>query len=508
MSDSAHTAAAPAPPDAPRISRIEVTDFRAFPKEHPARLDLGDGCSMLVFGENGSGKSSLYRALRDLFSVTPPSIADLHNVFSDLPAPSVRVTLTDGAQLTWTSVAHPTAQVADIARRSAFLTHTALRELIYNPGKKDEPLDLFEIMLDHLIGDFDATLEGGQRRSVRELWDDVQAAFGARVQTASGTRRPQNYVKAMEGACDRFNTGVRQALELLEPKVQELLRRLLGALRVDAMEFVGFVSAPLTYSEADREIKRQPLTASVRVRTYQPPAPQNFLNEGRQTALAIAVYLAARLVCVPPGRDRLKLLVMDDLLISLDATHRRPVLDLILELFADWQIILLTHDRYWFQLAREQLSSWKAAELFERFDGDGLLTPYIRVVSPDMAEATLAQAEAFLDDNHSAAACNYARSACELTLKKFCIKRAVKFPYFEDDKRPDLNALLTAAKAHVTSDPPRLKALTDLEPYRRFVLNPLSHDPGNPVPEADVRAAIQAVREVGRACNRIYPPAQ
>ncbi|MDB5692798.1 MAG: hypothetical protein JWO81_1861 [Alphaproteobacteria bacterium] len=509
MSDPAAPPAPPPapapPPDAPRLRRIEVTDFRAFPKGHPGILDLGEhGCSLLVFGENGAGKSSLYRALRDLFSASPPPIADLHNVFSDLPAPSVRVTLTDNAQLTWSGVGHPTADVTDIARRSAFLTHTALRELVYNPGKPNEPLDLFETMISNLIDDFDATLEGGVRRSVGELWTDVQTALAARVTTASGTRRPQNYIRVMETACTRFNEGMRQALDRLEPKARELLRRLLDVLQADPMDLVGIIFTPVTYSEAIREIEREPLTASVRVRTHLPRAPQSFLNEARQTALAIAVYLAARLICVPPGRDRLKLLVMDDLLISLDATHRRPVLDLILELFADWQIILLTHDRYWFELAREQLKArtdWKAIEIYERYQDD-LMTPYVRDVAIDMAEATLVQAEAFLDDNHPAAACNYARSACEIILERFCIRHGLKFKFpIGSDKRPALNELLNAAKNEVKADAPKLATLRGLEPHKRFVLNPFSHNPVASVPAADVRAAIVAVRKVALACS-------
>jgi hypothetical protein len=122
-----------------------------------------------------------------------------------------------------------------------------------------------------------------------------------------------------------------------------------------------------------------------------------------------------------------------------------------------------------------------------------------------MADALLVQADAFVADNHPAAACNYARSACELIMRRFCIKRSVKFPYFEDDRRPDLNELLTAAKVHVKADPARLKALRDLEPHKRYVLNPLSHDPAKPIPAADVIAAIDAVREVKKACAKDYP---
>ena len=500
-----------ASPDAPRLHRVEVTDFRAFPKEHPGVFDLGEnGSNLLAFGENGSGKSSLYRAIRDLFSTNPREIVSYRNVFTDGPAPRVKVTLTDGAVLDWTAAAHPTAAVTDIARRSSFLTHTALRELIYNPAGPDQPNNIFRIAVEELIDDFDATLEGGVRRSVGELWTDVSNAFEARIPSPTGgkARRPQNYIKTVEGACARFNDGMRQALDRLESEAKRLLRKLLDVLAVDPLDLVGLTFPQLAYSEADKAILNQTLTASVRVRTHNVVAPQSFLNEGRQTALALALYLAGRKACVPPGRGKLKLLVMDDLLISLDASHRRPVLDLILSEFADWQIVLLTHDRYWFQLAREQVKatgSWKTVEVFERFDGDGLLVPLVRSAEGDLAEATLKQAEAFLADNHPHAAANYARSGCELILKRFCAKKGVPFPYFEDEHRPDLQTLLNAAKGHVAGDAARHKALSDLEAHKKYVLNPLSHDPANPVPAADVAAAIVAVREVAKACGKIYP---
>ncbi len=511
MSDAAPAPSLAGPPAAPRLRRIEVTDFRAFPKDHPGIFDLGvAGNNLLAFGENGSGKSSLYRALRDLFSTSPRDIMGHRNVFTDGPAPRVKVTLTDGSALDWTAAAHPTTLVTDIARRSSFLTHTALRELIYNPQGPYKPNNIFRIAVEELIDDFDATLEGGVRRSVGELWEDVTTAFEARIPSPTGgkARRPQNYVKTVGSVCGRFNDGMRQALDRLEAEAKRLLRKLLDVLAADPLELVGLTFPQLAYSEVDRAVLNQTLTVSVKVRTHSVVAPQSFLNEGRQTALALALYLAGRKVCAPPGNTQLKLLVMDDLLISLDASHRRPVLDLILSEFKDWQIVLLTHDRYWFQLAREQVKTtgaWKTIEIFERFDGDGLLIPLVRLAENDLAEATLKQAEAFLADNYPHAAANYARSGCELILKRFCAKKAVPFPYFEDEHRPDLNALLTAAKAHIAGDAARHKALSDLEAHKRFVLNPLSHDPANPVPAADVAAAIAAVREVAKACGKNYP---
>ena len=46
-----------------RITDIEIKNFRAFPKTY--RINLRNaGKNLLVYGENGSGKSSLYLALK------------------------------------------------------------------------------------------------------------------------------------------------------------------------------------------------------------------------------------------------------------------------------------------------------------------------------------------------------------------------------------------------------------------------------------------------------------
>jgi hypothetical protein len=499
---------APPPATVARIRRIELSDFRAFPAVQPGVFDLGQhGGNLLVFGENGAGKSSIYRGLRGLFSVNPPEIIGLHNVFTEPAQPSVRLTMTDNSVLAWTAAGHPTIEVRDAARRAAFLSHTRLMEM--NRGATaDVPPNLFEVAVNRLLADYEATLDGGVRRSLGELWQELETAFAARVTTAKGVRRPQNYIRDVVAACERFNEAMRQALDALEAHAKPLLRRLLDVLAGDGLELVGLTFPRVRYDEEKRTLENQILTPVVKFRTHLPPAPQNFLNEARLSALAIAIYLAARLTCVPPkGAGGLKLLVMDDLLISLDSSHRRPVLDAIAELFEDWQIILLTHDRYWFELAREQLAKdrWSVVEVYERLDGDGLLVPLVRPVSDNAVEETIKQASMFLKDNHPAAAANYARSACELALRRFCVKRSVPFPYFEDTSRPDLNELLTTAKKYFIGDPARHGALVALEPHKRYVLNPLSHDPLKPIPAADVAAAIDAVKEIVKASGKTYP---
>jgi DNA repair exonuclease SbcCD ATPase subunit len=50
-----------------RITDIKITNYRAFYGEHHIQLDK-DGKNLMLYGENGSGKSSVFTALKDFFS--------------------------------------------------------------------------------------------------------------------------------------------------------------------------------------------------------------------------------------------------------------------------------------------------------------------------------------------------------------------------------------------------------------------------------------------------------
>jgi predicted ATP-dependent endonuclease of OLD family len=66
-----------------RIRRIVLNDFRGFPGQANYGFQL-DGANLLLFGENGSGKSSLFVALREFFDLKPnPAPFDrFRNVFT------------------------------------------------------------------------------------------------------------------------------------------------------------------------------------------------------------------------------------------------------------------------------------------------------------------------------------------------------------------------------------------------------------------------------------------
>jgi recombinational DNA repair ATPase RecF len=68
-----------------KITKISLQNFRAF--DEPFELDLDGGKNLLLYGENGSGKSSIYIALNRFFEERGNDITKHRNHF----APATRI---------------------------------------------------------------------------------------------------------------------------------------------------------------------------------------------------------------------------------------------------------------------------------------------------------------------------------------------------------------------------------------------------------------------------------
>jgi hypothetical protein len=89
--------------------------------------------------------------------------------------------------------------------------------------------------------------------------------------------------------------------------------------------------------------------------------PRAFLSEGHLDSLGLCLYLASVRIFNNSG----SLLVLDDVLTSIDREHRHRVAELLLEDFSDFQLVVTTHDEYWFNLlqskvlARGEQDKWR-----------------------------------------------------------------------------------------------------------------------------------------------------
>ena len=507
-----------------RIKTLSLTDFRAFPGPAPTTFEL-DGKNLLVYGENGSGKSSLFHALRGMFSYdTPPNLLNLRNSFSGAGIGSVRVQVVfdDTSFADWEvgasakparlGFAHPepvgpfvvpihpghsvpkNSDVTEAAKFSAMLDYRSLLNTNYKHG--DGAINLFEPIVAELLAGF---VDLATNRTIWELWQAVKRNLPA-INTST-------QIGNALSACGQFNAAMKRAIALLLPEAQAILQRLCpNGLQLVDLPFQGVryngAKASRDKAYVDKEIGLQ-----ISFRGMDVDRPQNYLNEARLSALGLALYLGARLACTPQTTQHLRLLVLDDVLVGLDHSNRLPVLDVLKTHFSEWQIVLLTHDRGWFDLAYAKLPSatWCCYEIFE---GDPLATaprPVHRQIpmDPSMdrpARIYLDYAKSMLALNYPEAAANYARQAMEATLRGGCEKQNVVIPFVRDPKKIKAQFLLDQLKAwggnakvnKTTLDPilDRLILLKDV------VMNPYSHPSAPNIPKSEVQAAVTAVSEL------------
>lgn len=483
-----------------RLASLALRDFRAFPGPDEITIDFASahkaGCNLLLYGENGAGKSSLFEAMRGLFARRPDRdfFKRERNVFSHEPETdaSVRATFTDDAPAAiWTVATHPGLAGGDLRVRqtalsAAMLDYRALLDTNYGQGRA-EP-NLFDIAMDLLLADW--PLASGE--TLGDLW----------ARTQRETPIMAGYSSNVDANCASFNSEFAAAVDALLPFARAVLSDLLGAsTTLDRLEY-GSVSYVRAWQWRDRIFTGKLLKPEVTFRTHGLAQPQFFLNEARQSALALAIYLAARIACTQALPDTApKLLVLDDVLIGLDQSNRLPVLDALMRHFADWQIVLLTHDKVWFDMARAHLSpatDWVYRELHEAPTSASTSMPVVREVSQSAADTALDQAELFCDNSHIAAAATYARTAFELGLRQWAEKASVPVRFRSDPRNVSTDDLISAIRAKKATDPnsDAARVLREVEMFRTVVLSPLSHATPPTVVKSEVQGAITAVRHM------------
>jgi len=198
--------------------------------------------------------------------------------------------------------------------------------------------------------------------------------------------------------------------------------------------------------------------------------------------------------------DTPKLLVLDDLLLSLDMSNRDIVLDIILsEGLKKYQIIILTHDKNFFELIRHKIkrskhSKWKFIEMYESIKND---VPQPLIFESD---SYLGNAEHFLKEKKYEIAGNYLRKEAEHFCKKFLTDR-YKLGQFGQLK--PLAMLLQEAVLFSKQNGIEHKLLEDLDGYRKFLLNDSSHDSFDvPKYKTEIENCIKTLLELNQIKNQ------
>jgi len=474
-----------------RITDIKITNYRAFYGEHHIQLDK-DGKNLMLYGENGSGKSSLFTAMKDFFLASVKKLDEVEdNIF--LPASKkntakIEVTIKEKPDSTKSTVFELNGVQKEIVSADKILISDAnkikglfdYRNLLKTHLNHKAQVDLFEIIVSEVLYHSINRFSG---KEIGKEWETIYNDTWNKTQRKPIPTNTKNYLK------DNFNPGLKEILQSIEGDTNTFLKyfgiNLNVKLEFDKVEYYG-----------RRDLRGQKIHLKIDFFTKHIPKHQYFLNEARLTALAISLYLAS--IKVNPTKGALKILVLDDLLIGLDMSNRLPLLEILKNHFVDvkaddrFQIIMTTYDKVWYELVKSCFGEeqWKFVEVYsKRLNDDDFEIPIIK-----HDKGYLDRAKHYLTEKDFKASAVYIRTEFERLVKTICDKQRIPVAYKKNQKEVTSEDFRTAIESQTNIDSALVKEITI---HRTVVMNPFSHyDLEKPEFEKELKDTIASVEKL------------
>jgi len=219
--------------------------------------------------------------------------------------------------------------------------------------------------------------------------------------------------------------------------------------------------------------------------------PHKYLSESHLNCLGIAFFIASAMAF--NGRN--KLLVMDDVISSFDSAHRKRFADLLVEKLSDYQIVLLTHERSWFEYVARVVKAkgWKLA-MVKWSDDKGTHVDESPLTVRERIESKIAS-------NEAVGLANDIRIYLEHALKEIALNLQVKVKYMNNDKNEDrmceelLSELRGSVNKHADAT---LKSnpVFDTLSGSQLIVNKGSHDSPVELKIGDLKAVWKDIKEL------------
>lgn len=426
-----------------KISKLTINNFKAFKESETI---LFDSKNILVHGTNGSGKSSVYWTLYTfLQSSVKTDLGEVHKYFrlndpqslrnihaEDTADSYIELELEDtDSQIKQTYRISETlvntqqpgdSNVKDANQASDFINYRLLLNF-YNSAHSEE-IELFWVFhrdilpyFNNVNGEnFGALYKSisentlGKRKETERINRGIAKLSGLTIRTLK--RNYNTEIEIFNRSLETFVT------ELIQPANTFLNRHFLNndaSLRISLALVQG-----ASYNDKTDELNSPSIKMTIEQLLENGNyklinRPQSFLNEARLTQVALSVRLAAMLYR-PQANDLFKFLVLDDMLISLDMSNRMIVVKIILNdpAFTDFQLIILTHDKAFFNLIKRKTISqeWKYYDFLR--DNKPASKPFIKESKTDLEKA-----KEYFENKDFDGCANFLRKAAENMLTHF-----------------------------------------------------------------------------------------
>jgi len=451
-----------------RITDIYIKNYRAFYGDHHICLDK-DGKNLMVYGENGSGKSSLFTALQDFLKSSVGKIDVEENIFvsaSQKNTASIRVEIKESPETSKTTsfelkitdkelISADKVLISEANKVKGFFDYRSL--LRTHMGHK-EKVDLFDILVKDILYN---SINRFSNKEIGKEWQAIHNDTFNKRQIKRQQEATKNYLT------EKFNPGLKQLLKDIEQ---------------DTNTFMGYFGANVKISLDFEKVEYQGRrkisgnNINLKIDFFERPIPKHqlFLNEARLSALAISLYLAS--IKVNPLTGALRILVLDDLLIGLDMSNRLPLLDILKKHFIEvdkdkqFQVIMTTYDKVWYELVRNYFGTekWKYTEIYTKsLKDDDFEIPVIF-----NENGYLERAKHYLTEKDYKASAVYLRTEFERIVKTICDKQKIPVCYHKNQKETTSEDFWTAIESQTDLDPALIHEITV---HRGVVMNPFSH---------------------------------
>lgn len=529
-----------------RIKKIHINNFKFFPEFEPIQIN---GKNVLLYGENGSGKSSIYWALYTLLESAEKndetqiqkyfnrnkdeSLVNIHATVDEngIDNSFVKITLEDDTEFEIShqnTVINDNSDAKESLLASDFLNYKLLQRA--HNVRHSQVIDLFPLFSEAVFNyvqfepvnwhkDDGTAIQLTNAGSILKIVETGPDKKYPKLDGNDGYPTKKSHRQAFDEHRDLsegFRNGLDTLIEKIRTKANPILKTKLGYDITFHLELKIDIEQKLTIAN----YTPPKFTLKLIIDDFEGNGavlkPQSFLNEARLSAIALSIRLAILEERISDAK--VKILVLDDLMISLDMSNRDKVIRLVLDEYAWWkdeendsdkghQTFILTHDRSLFtfiqhnidNLIQTKKDTWNSIEMYAKDIDENIPNDIEKpVIFYDQNDFSIA-VKHFKAFDYPASA-NYLRKYSEKILcdwlPEYCWKDKASRDK-SNNKMALRNIVENAIYVFWPSFDIECPEYKELLKYVRILLNPLSHaDVGVERYKEEIRQVIQILEKI------------
>ena len=520
-----------------KINKITIENFKFF--LNPFELKP-EGKHVLMYGENGSGKSSIYWAAYTLFQSCLKEPADAGKYFNKDHSDSlcnlydtenrrsgieiefkdendVKRTYTDGS---WAINTRADGFMKLSTFASDFMNYKFLSAIF--DFRNSMRVDLFKIFEDEIfpflsLNEQIYSIENGEplgNSGVEDWWKYIKNCYettGILTRRSEGgvfvhDERYTTYQNLIEDFNNKLQVLLTDIADHANKKLEETKMPVKISLHLERAAFDKKVEGTLRSYDGNFYSPKIILTAKLLdaqgnvVANKDINHPRSFFNEAKLTKMALAIRLSI-FDRKYHGTDCAKVIFVDDLLISLDMSNRLMVVQQLLDYVDRYQLFIFTHDRSFYELICDSISQRNMAKewcYYEMYAIDEEISdckvPEARL---NVKENYLQQAKSFFTNYEYHASANSLRKECEKQLQRLYPRQMV-LSAKEDGTVSvmNLNGLIQSLNVFYSRFDFTPVPTPYIDQYRKRILNPASHNDNKAkVFRSELKMALEEISE-------------